>query len=103
MLGYTRKGSPPAKPPKFERFGTWLYDGEASGSAQRPLPTNHGIVWQDTALFASPVLAMEPNVLPAGQSLAWPLAKAEGRFEQLLRYPGEDGDYKPPKMDAAGL
>lgn len=55
------------------------------------------------AAFASPVFAMEPNVLPAGQSLIWSLAKADGRFEKLLRYPGEDGDYEAPKMDAAGL
>lgn len=55
------------------------------------------------AAFASSVFAMEPNVLPAGQSLIWSLAKADGRFEKLLRYPGEDGDYETPKMDAAGL
>jgi hypothetical protein len=55
------------------------------------------------AAFASPVFAMEPDVLPAGQSLIWSLAKADGRFEKLLRYPGEDGDYEAPKMDAAGL
>lgn len=55
------------------------------------------------AAFASPEFAMEPNVLPAGQSLIWSLAKADGRFEKLLRYPGEDGDYEAPKMDAAGL
>ncbi|WP_375244970.1 polysaccharide deacetylase family protein [Sphingomonas parapaucimobilis] len=53
--------------------------------------------------FASPVFAMQPDVLPAGQSLIWSLAKADGRFEKLLRYPGEDGDYEAPKMDAAGL
>ncbi|WP_237713849.1 polysaccharide deacetylase family protein [Novosphingobium sp. Rr 2-17] len=56
-----------------------------------------------TAAFASPVFAMEPSVLPAGQSLVWSLAKADGRFEKLLRYPGEDGDYEAEKMDAAGL
>ena len=53
--------------------------------------------------FASPVFAMEPDVLPAGQSLVWSLAKADGRFEKLLRYPGEDGDYEMPKMDAVRL
>lgn len=53
--------------------------------------------------FASPLFAMQPDVLPAGQSLIWSLAKADGRFEKLLRYPGEDGDYEAPKMDAAGL
>lgn len=53
--------------------------------------------------FASPVFALEPNVLPAGQSLVWAAAKADGRFEKLLRYPGEDGDYEAPKMDALAL
>ena len=53
--------------------------------------------------FASPVFAMEPDVVPAGQSLVWSLAKADDRFEKLLRYPGEDGDYEASKMDAAGL
>lgn len=53
--------------------------------------------------FASSVFAMEPDVLPAGQSLIWSLAKADGRLDKLLRYPGEDGDYEAPKMDAANL
>lgn len=55
------------------------------------------------AAFASPVFALEPNALPAGQSLVWAAAKADGRFEKLLRYPGEDGDYEAPKMDALAL
>jgi peptidoglycan/xylan/chitin deacetylase (PgdA/CDA1 family) len=53
--------------------------------------------------FASPVFALEPNALPAGQSLVWAAAKADGHFEKLLRYPGEDGDYEAPKMDALAL
>jgi len=53
--------------------------------------------------FASPVLALEPDTLPAGQSLIWAAAKADGRFAARLRYPGEDGDYEAPAMDAAGL
>ncbi|WP_084579223.1 polysaccharide deacetylase family protein [Sphingomonas azotifigens] len=53
--------------------------------------------------FASPVLRMQPNTLPAGQSLVWAAAKADGRFDKLLRYPGEDGDYEAPRMDALGL
>jgi peptidoglycan/xylan/chitin deacetylase (PgdA/CDA1 family) len=56
-----------------------------------------------TAAFASSVFAAEPDVLPAGQSLVWSLAKADSRFEKRLRYPGEDGDYEKLKMDAAGL
>ncbi|OAN58826.1 polysaccharide deacetylase family protein [Sphingomonas sp. TDK1] len=53
--------------------------------------------------FASPLFTSEPDVLPAGQSLVWSLAKADGHFGTLLRYPGEDGAYEAPGMDAAGL
>jgi hypothetical protein len=35
--------------------------------------------------------------------LLWALAKETGKFESLLRYPGEDGDYEAPRMDAARL
>ena len=41
--------------------------------------------------------------MPAGESLIWALAKETGRFESSLRYPGEDGGYEKPKMDALGL
>lgn len=53
--------------------------------------------------FGSPPFALEPNTLPAGQSLIWAAAKADGRFAELLRYPGEDGDYEAPGMAALGL
>jgi len=53
--------------------------------------------------YADPVFASTPRVLPAGQSLVWSLAKATGRFDTELRYPGEDGAYEAPKMDALGL
>ncbi len=53
--------------------------------------------------FASPEFALEPETLPAGQSLIWSAAKADGRFDNLMRFPGEDGEYEKPKMDALGL
>lgn len=53
--------------------------------------------------FASPVFVMQPNALPAGQSLIWAAAKADGGYQKLLRFPGEDGDYEAPRMDALGL
>ena len=53
--------------------------------------------------FADPVFSSEPRIAPAGESLIWALAKETGKFDQLLRYPGEDGDYEKPKMDALGL
>jgi len=33
----------------------------------------------------------------------WALAKESGKFEEILRYPGEDGDYEKAKMDQLGL
>jgi hypothetical protein len=33
----------------------------------------------------------------------WALAKETGKFEKLLRYPGEDGDYETARMDKIGL
>lgn len=53
--------------------------------------------------FRDPVFKREPKTLPAGESLVWALAKESGRFEGKLRYPGEDGNYEKPKMDALGL
>ncbi|WP_044171264.1 polysaccharide deacetylase family protein [Flectobacillus major] len=44
-----------------------------------------------------------PNNIPAGESLIWALAKQSGRFENVLRYPAEDGDYEKPIMDKLGL
>ena len=51
--------------------------------------------WRD------PVYAQPPDVLPAGESVVWSLAKqaqASG-----LRYPAEDGDYEKARLEALGL
>ena len=53
--------------------------------------------------FADPVFKSRPNILPAGESLIWALAKESGRYERHLRYPGEDGAYEKPKLDALDL
>lgn len=45
----------------------------------------------------------EPNNMPAGESLVWALAKESGRFEKVLRYPAEDGEYEKILMDKLGL
>jgi peptidoglycan/xylan/chitin deacetylase (PgdA/CDA1 family) len=55
-----------------------------------------------TAL-AEPDLGRSYDTLPAGQSLVWAAAKASGRFEGVLRYPGEDDTYEKARMDALGL
>lgn len=53
--------------------------------------------------FRDPVFRREPKTIPAGESLVWALAKESGRYEDRLRYPGEDDIYEKPKMDALGL
>jgi len=53
--------------------------------------------------FTDPVFKAEPKTVPAGESIIWALAKATGKMDKLLRYPGEDGDYENAKMDARGL
>jgi peptidoglycan/xylan/chitin deacetylase (PgdA/CDA1 family) len=53
--------------------------------------------------FKDPVFARQPKIVPAGESLIWALAKETGRFEKLLRYPGEDGEYENARMDKLGL
>jgi len=53
--------------------------------------------------FTDPVFSAAPNILPAGESIVWALAKETGRFNDILRYPGEDEVYEKPKMDELGL
>jgi peptidoglycan/xylan/chitin deacetylase (PgdA/CDA1 family) len=53
--------------------------------------------------FKDPLFRAEPDVVPAGESIVWALAKQSGKFEQLLRYPAEDGQYEKARMDALGL
>ncbi len=53
--------------------------------------------------FADPVFTSAPNIVPAGESLVWALAKETGKFESVLRYPAEDGDFEKARMDALGL
>jgi peptidoglycan/xylan/chitin deacetylase (PgdA/CDA1 family) len=53
--------------------------------------------------YSDPVYDFQPKILPAGESLIWALAKETGKFENKLRYPGEDDVYENPKMDALKL
>jgi peptidoglycan/xylan/chitin deacetylase (PgdA/CDA1 family) len=48
--------------------------------------------------YADAVYAQPPDVLPAGESLVWSLAKKAG--VQELRYPAEDGEYEKDRIDA---
>ena len=53
--------------------------------------------------FTDSVFSAAPNILPAGESIIWALAKETGKFENVLRYPGEDSEYEKSKMDQLGL
>jgi peptidoglycan/xylan/chitin deacetylase (PgdA/CDA1 family) len=65
---------------------------------------NSGWEWIDAAhAYEDPVFVKEPQTLPAGESLIWALAKETGKFNDRLRYPGEDDTYEKPKMDALSL
>lgn len=37
------------------------------------------------------------------REIVWALAKQTGKFDDILRYPGEDSAYEKPKMDKLGL
>lgn len=51
--------------------------------------------------FQDPVYGMRPNILPAGESLLWALAKERG--VSGLRSPGEDDIYEKPILDRLNL
>ena len=53
--------------------------------------------------FKDPVFSAAPNIVPAGESIIWALAKETGKFDKLLRYPAEDSEYENAKMDKLGL
>jgi peptidoglycan-N-acetylglucosamine deacetylase len=53
--------------------------------------------------YEDPIYEKQPTTIPAGESLIWSLAKESGRFEKVLRYPAEDGEYEKEKMDRLGL
>ncbi|CAN5594760.1 polysaccharide deacetylase family protein [soil metagenome] len=53
--------------------------------------------------FKDPMFQAAPKIVPAGESIIWALAKETGKFNKLLRYPGEDSEYEKAKMDKMGL
>jgi peptidoglycan/xylan/chitin deacetylase (PgdA/CDA1 family) len=53
--------------------------------------------------FSDQVFTRQPDTAPAGESLIWALAKETGKFEDRLRYPGEDDVYEKPVLDRLGL
>ena len=53
--------------------------------------------------FSDKVFTRQPDTTPAGESLIWALAKETGKFEDRLRYPGEDDVYEKPLLDRLQL
>jgi peptidoglycan/xylan/chitin deacetylase (PgdA/CDA1 family) len=51
--------------------------------------------------FKDAVYSMRPDILPAGESILWALAKQKGVPD--LRYPGEDDVYEKPILDRLQL
>jgi peptidoglycan-N-acetylglucosamine deacetylase len=51
--------------------------------------------------FEDPVYRAEPDILPAGESILWALAKQNN--VPGLRYPAEDETYEKPILDGLGL
>lgn len=60
------------------------------------------LVFAETA-FQDEVFKRKPNIVPAGESLIWALAKESGHFKERLRYPGESDEYEKLKLDRLGL
>jgi len=53
--------------------------------------------------FRDPVFSAKPNVLPAGESIVWSLAKEKGTIPMSQRYPAEDGNVELERMKKLGL
>ncbi len=49
--------------------------------------------------FGDKIFSSQPDILPAGESLVWALAKETGKYESVLRYPGEDGEYEEEALN----
>lgn len=44
-----------------------------------------------------------PDIVPAGESIIWGLAKETGKYDNILRYPAEDSRYELDKLNKLGL
>lgn len=56
-----------------------------------------------TTAYQDPVYQSLPNIVPAGNSLIWALAKETKKYDHELRDPPEDGLYEKEAMDKLGL
>ncbi len=49
--------------------------------------------------YKDEIYSKVPDIIPAGESLIWALAKESGKFDEVLRYPAEDSIYEEQKFD----
>jgi len=62
----------------------------------------HGWEWIDTEIaYADPLYKQQPDVIPAGESIIWSIAKKKGNT--TLRYPAEDAPYELENLKRFGL
>ncbi|MFN3195875.1 MAG: polysaccharide deacetylase family protein [Chlorobiota bacterium] len=50
--------------------------------------------------YEDEIYESEVDILPAGESLIWSLAKKSGKYNNALRYPAEGKQYEKPKLDS---
>lgn len=53
--------------------------------------------------FSDEIYSHKQSIIPAGESVVWSIAKQSGKYEDLLRYPGEDSRYEKESMEKLGL
>jgi peptidoglycan-N-acetylglucosamine deacetylase len=56
-----------------------------------------------SSALSDSVYQMIPDIIPAGESVIWGLAKETGKYGDILRYPGEDSRYEEEKLNKLGL
>jgi len=57
--------------------------------------------WETTGTndaYRDSIYSVRPDIVPAGESILWAIAKATGKYESILRYPGEDSMYEEDKL-----
>lgn len=50
--------------------------------------------------YEDKIYKMEVDILPAGESLIWSMAKKSGNYDNILRYPAEGKQYEKIKLDS---
>ena len=68
------------------------------GDLVQALQRQHWKIISSAEAWSDPVYRQFPNIIPAGESIIWALAKQSGKFEGILRYPAEDSQYEEKKF-----